>query len=227
MFTLIKPVRGTNQGPEPIIPDGHDSVRGKARSLPTGRTQNSFCFKTSSLLRRAEGSQLLELALSLPIMLVLMVGLVDFGQAWNLKQKLANAVREGTRIGASAPSFEATSCGIPLASSPCSVQAAADTVKRYMVNAGLDASCITPNSPSSSDSTTSRWTYSCGNGVSMSITRPYVFAATGGAKVMGTQVSLTYPYTWSVNHILGLSGDDNSLTLPSTISTSSAMPNLN
>ncbi len=226
MFSLIRAMR-INEGPEPIIPDGHDITGRRVLSFPTGRTANRSCFKAFSLLKRTEGSQLLELALSLPIMLFLMIGVVDFGQAWNLKQKLADAAREGTRIGASAPSFEATSCAIPLASSPCSVQAAADTVKRYMVNAGLDASCITPNSPSSSDSTTSTWTYSCGNGVSMSITRPYVFAATGGAKVMGTQVRLTYPYTWSVNHILGLSGDDNNLTLPSTISTSSAMPNLN
>jgi Flp pilus assembly protein TadG len=226
MFTLIKPVRGTNQGPEPIIPDGHDSVRGKARSLPTGRTQNSFCFKTSSLLRRAEGSQLLELALSLPIMLVLMVGLVDFGQAWNLKQKLANAVREGTRIGASAPSFEATSCAIPQASSPCSVQAAADTVKQYLVNAGLDASCITPNSPSGSNSTTSTWTYTCGSGLSMSISRPFIFTVSAGAVVMGTQVGLTYPYTWSLNHVIGLLAGS-TILLPSTISTTSVMPNLN
>ena len=63
--------------------------------------------------------------------------------------------------------------------------------------------------------------------VSFDRTAIELIAATGGAKVMGTQVSLTYPYTWSVNHILGLSGDDNNLTLPSTISTSSAMPNLN
>jgi hypothetical protein len=225
MFTLIKAMQGANKEPEPIIPGGRDSVRRRVRSLPTGTTQNRSSFKVSSLLRRAEGSQLLELALSLPIMLVMAVGLVDFGQAWNIKQKLANAAREGTRIAASAPLFEATSCAIPQASSPCSVQAAADTLKRYMVNAGLDASCITPNSPSSSGSTTSTWTFTCG-GLSMSITRPYIFAVSAGAQVMGTQVSLTYPYTWSLNRVIGLLGGS-SILLPSTISTTSVMPNLN
>jgi hypothetical protein len=226
MFTLIKAMQGANKEPQPIIPDGHDSVRQRVRNLPTGRRQNGSPFKVSSLLRRAEGSQLLELALSLPIMLVMAVGLVDFGQAWNVKQKLANAAREGTRIAASAPSFEATSCTIPQASSPCSVQAAADTLKRYMVNAGLDASCITPNSPSSSGSPPSTWTYTCGTGLSMSITRPYIFAVSAGAQVMGTQVSLTYPYTWTLNKVIGLLGGS-SILLPSTLSTTSVMPNLN
>ena len=225
MFSLIRAMR-INEGPEPIIPDGHDITGRRVLSFPTGRTANRSCFKAFSLLKRTEGSQLLELALSLPIMLFLMIGVVDFGQAWNLKQKLADAAREGTRIGASAPSFEATSCAIPLASSPCSVQAAADTVKRYMVNAGLDASCMTPNSATGSDSTTSTWTYTCGNGLSMSITRPYIFTASSGARVMGTQVGLTYPYTWTLNRVIGLLGGS-SILLPSTISNSSVMPNLN
>jgi Flp pilus assembly protein TadG len=224
MFTYINPQR--KMEPRPIIPEGHEGIQQTLLTLPGRMIQNRPSLGLPSLLCRAEASQLLELAISLPIMLVLMVGLVDFGQAWNIKQKLANAVREGTRIGASAPPFEATSCGIPLASSPCSVQAAADTVKRYMVNAALDASCITPNSPTSSDSTTSTWTYSCGSGLSLSITRPFIFTTSSGAKVLGSQVSLTYPYTWSLNQVIGLFGGS-SISLPSTISTSSVMPNLN
>jgi Flp pilus assembly protein TadG len=225
MSTLIRPMRIGNKGPETIISGGRHSVRRRVWSLPIGRAQERSSFKASRLLRRADGSQLLELALSLPIMLVVMVGVVDFGQAWNIKQKLANAVREGTRIGASAPSalLDATNCGNPVASSPCSVQAVADAVKQYMVNASLNASCITPNSPSSSDSTTSTWTYSC-NGLSISITRPYIFTASSGAQVLGTHVSLTYPYTWTLNHVIGLLGGS-SILLPSIISTSSVMAN--
>jgi hypothetical protein len=152
---------------------------------------------------------------------------VDFAQAWNIQQKLANAAREGTRIGASAPTIEYYSsdpCALPVASSPCSVQAIADEVTQYMVNAGLNASCLTPASPTSSTSTT--WTYSC-NGISMVITWPYSFTASSGGQVLSTQVSLTYPYTWNVNQVIGLLPGGSSLSLPSTISSNAVMENLN
>ena len=219
MLSLIRNSR--NPKHEPIHTAGREIRRKKC----TVATRNLFGSHVFSLLKRAEGSQLLELGLSLPIIITVMVAVADFGQAWNLKQKLANAAREGTRIGASAPAFESTNCAIPLASSPCSVQAAADAMKQYMVNTGLNASCITPASPSSTDSTTSTYTYAC-NGLSLSITRPYLFTATTGAQVMATQVSLTYPYTWNLNRVIGLL-HQGALSLPSTISTNSVMPNLN
>jgi Flp pilus assembly protein TadG len=219
MFTLMKRMRMPSKGPQPSW---------RLPSLLTRRTQTGFSAELPSLVRCVEGSQLLELALSLPILLVLGIGIVDFANAWNIKQKLANAAREGVRIGASALTLEYYSsigCSLPVASSPCSVQAIADSVKKYMVNAGLnDASCITSNSPSSSTATT--WTYTCG-GVSMSITWPYSFTASSGAQLMATQVSLTYPYTWSLNHIIGILPGGGRLSLPSTISTSAVMANLN
>jgi Flp pilus assembly protein TadG len=220
---FIKPFPMATEAQKQILPVGRDSVRREVQGVCIAPDRS--CSSASKLLGRTEGSQLVELALCLPIMLVVMIAVADFGQAWNIKQKLANAAREGTRIGASAPTFEATNCAIPAASSPCSVQSAADAVKQYMVNAGLNASCITPNTPSTSNATTSTYTYAC-NGLSLSITRPYLFTATGGAQVMGSQVSLTYPYTWNLNHVIGLL-HQNSLSLPSTISTNSVMPNLN
>ena len=44
-----------------------------------------------------EGSELLEFALVVPLLLVFVVGIVDFGSAYNLKQQLNNAAREGAR----------------------------------------------------------------------------------------------------------------------------------
>jgi Flp pilus assembly protein TadG len=227
MFTLIELMLKASKGAQPIVSKGPASARLRFRSLPTDGTRKRFRFKAFKVLRGTEGSQLLELALSLPILLVLAVGAMDFGQAWNTKQKLANAVREGARIGASAPTqdYYSSSCSSPSASSPCTVQAVADSVKQYMVGASLNASCITPNSPSSSTGYT--WTYTCTNGISMTVNRPYTFTVTGGALVMGTQVSLTYPYTWSLNNVLGLLPGGGNISLPSTISTTGTMVNLN
>ncbi len=194
---------------------------GQIASSPQGTPQRPL-----AVLRRVDGSQLLEFALVLPLLLVLAVGIFDFGSAYNLKQKLANAAREGARIAASEPTSDltTTSCSNPTASCPCSVQAVADAVVHYLNNARVSASCINPGSPTSSGTLT--WTYSCGNGTALTINRGYTFTATGGNLVAATQVTLTYPYAWSLNGVISLL-NLGSLSLPSTISTNGVMQNLN
>ena len=165
------------------------------------------------------GSQLLEFALALPFLLVILVGMIDFGGAYNLKQNLTNAAREGARVAVSNPLTNAN-CSDP---QPCSIEASADAVSQYLTNAGLPASCISPTAPSSSGTLT--WTYSC-NGISLTINRGFVFTSTGGAAVQGTQVSLTYPVTWSFNRIIGLLVRGAGASLPSTLTTTVVMQNL-
>ncbi len=46
-----------------------------------------------------EGQSLLEMALTLPILLLLVVAVVDFGRAFDAMIVLTNAVREGARYG--------------------------------------------------------------------------------------------------------------------------------
>ena len=51
--------------------------------------------------RRWEGGQaLVEFALVLPVMLLLIVGVLEFARAWNLHQALTDATREGARRAA-------------------------------------------------------------------------------------------------------------------------------
>ena len=47
--------------------------------------------------RSRRGQALVELALVLPIILVLVIGMLEFARAWNLHQALTDATREGTR----------------------------------------------------------------------------------------------------------------------------------
>ena len=48
---------------------------------------------------RDEGGQaLVELALILPILLMLLLGIFEFGRAWNTKQLITDAAREGARL---------------------------------------------------------------------------------------------------------------------------------
>ena len=55
-------------------------------------------------------SQIVEFAVALPLLLVLAVGIFDFGSAFNMKQKLTNAAREAARLGASSASEIAENC---------------------------------------------------------------------------------------------------------------------
>lgn len=47
--------------------------------------------------RRDEGQSLVEMALILPILLALLVGIFEFGRSWNIYQVVTNAAREGAR----------------------------------------------------------------------------------------------------------------------------------
>lgn len=43
------------------------------------------------------GQALVEFAIVLPVLLLLLVGILEFGRAWNLKQVIVDAAREGAR----------------------------------------------------------------------------------------------------------------------------------
>jgi Flp pilus assembly protein TadG len=165
-----------------------------------------------------EGSQLLEFGLALPFLLVFLIGIIQFGGAFNLKQKEANAAREGTRIVVS-NTLADSSC----ASTNCSVQTAVNAMANYMTNAGVDSSCINPASPSSSGTLT--WTYSC-KGISMTVNHGYVYTPTGGALVTGTEVTVTYPYTWFFNDIIKLLVPKSKIGLPNSLTETAVMQNI-
>jgi Flp pilus assembly protein TadG len=48
--------------------------------------------------RRQDGQALVELALVLPILLILVLGVFEFGRAWNRYQVITDAAREGARV---------------------------------------------------------------------------------------------------------------------------------
>jgi Flp pilus assembly protein TadG len=46
------------------------------------------------------GAAAVEFALVLPIILLLLFGIIEFGRAWNVRQTLTDAAREGARLAA-------------------------------------------------------------------------------------------------------------------------------
>ncbi|MBA3585270.1 MAG: pilus assembly protein [Gemmatimonadetes bacterium] len=52
------------------------------------------------------GQSLVELAMVLPILLVLLIGILEFGRAWNVRQVATHSAREGARLAILATSEE-------------------------------------------------------------------------------------------------------------------------
>ncbi len=179
----------------------------------------------AGLLKLSEegGAQLVEFALALPLLLVLLVGIADFGTAFNTKHIMTNAAREAARMVVSNSTTDFNCNNAP---PPCPIQGAADAVKVYMVNGGLStASCIDPTSGTGSDP----WTFSC-SGVTLIINRNLIISGATGGDLTGTQVTLTYPYTWTLGNIINFFNSiyhgGSTPTFSLTITTTVVMQNL-
>jgi Flp pilus assembly protein TadG len=177
-----------------------------------------------NVLLNAEGSQLFEFALALPILLVMVMSILDFGQVYNLKQKLNNAAREAVRFAANENSL-----GNNLSVNGVSdVSAIGDVVSNYLTQAGV-TQCTITQPPKVSGGvfvyTFSSGSTGCGN-FSLVVDRGYVVAV-GPPVTIGTHVTLSYPYTWTLGSIMGLLLPGSTLSLPGTISTDAIMQNIN
>jgi len=165
-------------------------------------------------------AQIVELAVSLPLLLVFVVGIFDFSGAFTLKQKLTNAAREGARVAAAAP---ANDLGNPSNPVPASVDLALRVVDKYLKGVDINDCGLNPGTPSVPSGLT--WTYTAtGNGcatggLTIVINRGYVFPPTGASSptgctsqpssgntvnVVGTCVSITYAYKWRFNSVITL-----------------------
>src|ERR1039457_7064592 len=73
---------------------------------PSIFTKNSLHKAVQGWLRQAEGSAILEFAIALPLLVVFVVGIYDFGGAFNEKQKIEQAAQEAAIIAAAQPTSD-------------------------------------------------------------------------------------------------------------------------
>jgi Flp pilus assembly protein TadG len=159
--------------------------------------------------RSTEGSELFEFAMALPLLLVLVVGIIDFARAYNTKHVTSNAAREAARLISSTPLSD-SSCPTPWTinspgtNTPCAVTATAKTVANYLTAAGLNqAACLKTASATFAPVLT--WTYSCNN-VTLVIYKAYQAPNPNDSSnpILSTKVTLSYPYTFMFGRIIGL-----------------------
>jgi len=159
--------------------------------------------------RSTEGAELLEFAMALPLLLVLVVGIIDFASAYNTKHVTSNAAREAARLISSTPLSDsgcptAWTINSPGSGTPCAVTATAKTVSNYLTAAGLNqGACL--NTSSATFAPVLTWTYSCNN-VTLVIYKAYQAPNPYDSTqpILSTKVTLSYPYTFMFGRIIGL-----------------------
>lgn len=174
------------------------------------------------LWREDHAAQILEFALSLPLLMVFVVGIFDFSGAYTLKQKLTNAARDAARSAAADP---ANDLKLPQTAVPISVNDAFQIVDNYLIANQLSDCGLGLSSTSGLT-----WTYvgsGCPSGnVTLIVNRGYYFPpgtsgqpasincspVSPGAQtaVVSTCVSIRYPYQWRFGRVSSLLGSSSS-----------------
>jgi Flp pilus assembly protein TadG len=149
------------------------------------------------------GAQIMEFALVLPLLMVFVVAIYDFGQAFNVKEKLNFAVKDGAKFGAAQPTNDLTQ------TIPVSVTAIRDLVDADLTAAGINDCGLGPILQSSSLVWTAVGTCSENSKLTLTIDRGLVFnsGTQGGAeplKIIATHVDISYPYQWHLSGFLKL-----------------------
>ncbi len=160
------------------------------------------------LLGDTRAAQIVEFAVALPLLVVLVVGIFDFGFAFGVKQKITNAAREAARVAASQPTIDLSltrggGCGAP--TSICAIR---DVVNNYLAVASV-------------------------NNLTLKIERGYTFSSalpapyTTPLTVEATRVTLMYPYKWQFNRVMSLVVSGARYSDKTKITIVSVMQNLN
>ena len=91
------------------------------------------------LWRDCEGNAAIEFGLVLPLLVVVLVGIIDYGHIYFTRLSMTNAAREGARVGVTMPESDAQTAAVAKASS-------------YLAQAGVNA-VVTATAPSQANPT--------------------------------------------------------------------------
>jgi Flp pilus assembly protein TadG len=181
---------------------------------------------------------LVEFAFALPLLVLFVVGIFDFSNAFTVKQKLTNVARDAARSAAAGPANDLQSP----ATTPASVVDAFQNIDNYLVANKLSDCGISSSTPTPSRLT---WTYTATTGcppggLTIIINRGYYFPLTSatlpsvnctpqspgsGTAVIGTCVSIQYGYAWRFGGIASVLGFTS--TLPNAITVTAVAMNEN
>jgi Flp pilus assembly protein TadG len=188
--------------------------------------RSSMPIRSASAFGKLEsdrGTQIVEFALSLPLLVVFVVGIFDFSQAVTMKQKMTNAALEGARVAAADPANDLNN------SLPVSVEDAFYVVDNYLLAENIGDCGLSTQRPTRTTGLT--WS-STGTSCSLvfTINRGAFTSQTVGSvsmDVVATQVQIQYPYKWEFSNVIGLLVPSAAYSSALTINTSATVFNEN
>jgi Flp pilus assembly protein TadG len=154
------------------------------------------------LSANTRGAQILELAVALPLLVVFVVGIYDFSQAFNTKEKLNFAARDGARLGSTLPTND-LSRGIPV-----SVTAIRDLVDADLLAASINDCGLGPITQAGLLIWTATGTCQNSSTFTLTIDRGFVIppspTASQPVQQLSTHIDLQYPYQWQFSSAIRL-----------------------
>lgn len=153
------------------------------------------------LAASAHGSQIVEFAVTAPLLVVFVVAIYDFGQAFNTREKLNFSARDGARFASTQPTADLSQ------RLPPSVDAIRDLVDADLVAAGMNDCGLGPITPAGTLIWTATGTCSNGAALTLTIDRGIVIpdpSASPPVQQIATRVDLQYPYQWQFNGVIQL-----------------------
>ena len=164
------------------------------------------------LFREERGSSLVEFAITLPLLVVFVVGIYDFSGAFNQKQKIEQAAQEGAIIAGAQPTNDIAAAN----PNPDSLQPVVTAIFNSLVGSGVlpRGTCSPPGAASGPAGLA--WTYTitgcsgvyAGDNLVIVINRGWACTsgpcAPGTPVAVGTMVTVSYPYHWRFNSVIQL-----------------------
>lgn len=184
--------------------------------------------RAKSLLRKTEGSAVLEFSIALPLLVVFVVGIFDFSGAFNQKQKIEQAAQEGAIVAGAQPTSDINVSN----GNPGSLQPVVAAVFNSLADSGVLAlanqgTCqiLSPAPTATQTAGALTWTYSisgcsgyapdtnpgcmsdASNKLWIAINRGWVPSGSSASTpplAVGTSVTVSYDYHWRFNSAIQL-----------------------
>ena len=157
-------------------------------------------------LRDEQGASVVEFAVVLPLLVVFVVGIYDFSNAFSQKQKIDQAAQEGAILAGAQPTNDTQATN----SDPLSLHPVVFAIFNSLAASGVlpnagqsGTTCAPPGTVAESEPSglpTLAWTYTisgCPDTLTITVNRGWSSGTGSGVMVsVGTTVTVQYPYHW-------------------------------
>jgi Flp pilus assembly protein TadG len=184
-------------------------ILSEAKDLFFAASSRSFAslrmtISNSFLTADARGQAILEFAITLPLLVVFVVGIYDFSGAFNEKQKIEQAAQEGAIVAGAQPMSDIQTTNI----NPDSLRPVVTAIVNSLIASNVVTSNCTPPGKVSGGANLT-WTYAasgCPGDLVITINRGWETGAgtSDSPAVIGTIVKIQYPYIWKFNSVIQL-----------------------